>query len=228
MTSDWNHYPPIELPSPGLAVLAEPGGVWVGGLAGIAWYSATTGWAPLTSGLSLRSVTALAGGAGLLLAGGAGGIARSRDRGSSWSPCTFPGDTGTVTAIALSPNWPEDGTALAATLDNGILRSTDAGQSWQTAGFGLRSREVVALAWGRDETVVAATSAGLHRSPNAGRAWRVCAGTEETAFVALAMLPDGTRRGGRPTVWRRGQSLPDCRTTSASGPCRRWPGGGCF
>ena len=62
--------------------------------------------------------------------------------GRSWRRCSVPDDTGTVTALALSPRFQEDGTALAATLDNGILRSTDSGQSWQTSSFGLQSLEV--------------------------------------------------------------------------------------
>ena len=191
MTNDWHRYPPIELPTPVLVLLCGPDGLWAGGFGGVARYVELDGWTPLTSGLPLRSVTALAFGDGCLLAGGAGGIARSLDRGRTWQPSAVPGGTGTVTAFALSRTFAEDGTALAATLENGVLRSSDAGRSWQTSSFGLQSREVLAVAWGVGDGAVAATASGLYRSPHGGRAWRPCAQPEGTAFTALAALPDG-------------------------------------
>jgi photosystem II stability/assembly factor-like uncharacterized protein len=191
MTSDWYRHPPIELPTPVLAVLCGPDGLWAGGFGGLARYADPDGWTLLTSGLPLRSATALAFGDGCLLTGGAGGIARSPDRGRTWQPSAVPAGTGTVTAIALARTFPEDGTALAATLDNGVLRSTDAGRSWHPSSFGLQSREVLAVAWGAGESAAAATASGLYRSSNGGRAWRLCAQTEGTAFTALAALPDG-------------------------------------
>lgn len=192
MAGDWDRWPPIELASPALAVLAGSDGVWAGGLGGVARYTAEAGWTPLPAGLAVTSVIALARGAGCLLAGGAGGIARSADDGRSWQQSALPGGASTVTAIALSPTFAHDGTALAGTLEHGVLRSTDAGRSWQASGFGLPSREILGLAWGAAEAVVAATPAGLARSPNAGRSWRVCAGAEGIGFAALAARADGT------------------------------------
>ncbi len=192
MTSAWTRFPPITPPTPVLAVLAGSGGLWAAGLGGVARYDDERGWDPPVAGLPLRSVSALAAGAGVLLAGGDGGIARSDDGGHSWSRCAVPSGTGAIAAISLSPNVAQDSTALAATLDGGILRSTDTGRTWQRSGFGLPSQEVLAIAWGAGETVVAATAAGLARSPNAGRAWRHCSGTEGTAFTALTALPDGS------------------------------------
>jgi photosystem II stability/assembly factor-like uncharacterized protein len=192
MTEVWIRHQPIQTSSPVLAVLSGPNGVWAGGLGGVAWFEDDVGWKPLVSGLPLTTVTALAAGAGLLLAGGLGGIARSSDRGHSWSVASIPDGAATVTSLALSPSFAEDGEALAATLDNGILRSTDFGRTWTAASFGLRSHEILAFAWGRDGTVFAATRAGLHRSTNSGRAWRVVAGTEDIAVAAVAALPDGS------------------------------------
>src|SRR5215213_6215594 len=179
MSGEWRHFPRIDLPSPVLALLTSQDGLWAGGFGGVARYTAMDGWELLTAGLALRSVTALARAGGSLLAGGEGGIARSSNGGLSWQQCSVPSNIGTVTDLALSPRFEEDGTALAATLDNGILRSTDFGQSWQESSFGLQSSEVTAIAWGTDETVVAATPSGLFRSPNAGRAWRPLTSTAE-------------------------------------------------
>jgi photosystem II stability/assembly factor-like uncharacterized protein len=191
MTGEWRHFPRIDLTSPTLALLTSQDGLWGGGFGGVARYTEMDGWTLLTAGLALRSVTALAYAAGSLLAGGEGGIAWSLNGGLSWQLSSVPSDMGTVTDLTLSPRFQEDGTALAATLDNGIFRSTDYGQSWQASSFGLQSPEVAAIAWGTQETVIAATPCGLFRSPNAGRAWRILSPTADTAFVALAAARDG-------------------------------------
>jgi photosystem II stability/assembly factor-like uncharacterized protein len=186
VAGSWRAFPAIELPTPVMTLAARRGEVYAGSWGGVARYSPGEGWAPLLNGLPLRSVTALAEGAGILLAGGDGGVARSLDGGQSWRRGLVPEGTGPVSALALSPRIGEDGVAVAGTLGNGILRSTDGGQSWQTSSFGLGSADVLALAWGDDEAVVAATEEGLYQSPNGGRAWRVVPQTAGRAFVALA------------------------------------------
>ena len=191
MSGEWRHFPRIDLPSPVLALITSRDGLWAGGFGGVARYTDTDGWTLHSAGLALRTVATLVQAGGSLLAGGQGGIARSLDGGLSWQQCSVPDNVGTVTDFALSPRFEQDGTALAATLANGILRSTDYGQRWQASSFGLQSPEVAAIAWGRDETVVAATPSGLFRSPNAGRAWRVLAPTADTVFGALAAMEDG-------------------------------------
>jgi photosystem II stability/assembly factor-like uncharacterized protein len=188
---EWRRFPSIDLPSPVLAILPAPDGVWASGLGGVARYTEEDGWSPSSLSLPLRSVAALACAGGSLLAGGHSGIAQSRDGGRIWRRCSAPDDAGTVTALATSPHYDQNGTALAATLGNGILRTTDFGQSWQTANFGLQSPEVLALSWHTGETVSAATSGGLFRSPNAGRAWRALPTTIEMGFSAVATTPDG-------------------------------------
>ncbi|MGH2615043.1 MAG: WD40/YVTN/BNR-like repeat-containing protein, partial [Thermomicrobiales bacterium] len=179
------------MPSPVLALVAGDDGVWAGGLGGVAWYSDDNGWTPLTAGLPVRSVAALASGSGSLFAGGERGIARSKDGGRIWTRCAVPDGTNAMAALALSPRFLQDGTALAATLEHGVYRSTDFGESWQPSSFGLQSSEVLALAWGMGESVIAATSSGLYRSRNEGRAWQLCQQTAGTAFVTLTVLTDG-------------------------------------
>jgi photosystem II stability/assembly factor-like uncharacterized protein len=226
LTGEWRHYPRVELPSPVLALLTGPDSLWAGGFGGVACYSDADGWTPCAAGLALRAVTALTHHNGSLLAGGEGGIARSVRGGKSWRQCSVPDGVGTVTGLGLSPRFREDGTGLATTLDSGMLRSTDSGQSWQASSFGLQSLEVLAVAWGTGETVVAATSTSLVRSPNAGRAWRPLPSTAGTAFVALAAIGDGEmlaapdvgpllRSSQNLTTWSSVAALPlDVRTSA--------------
>ena len=47
------------------------------------------------------------------------------------------------------------------------------------------------MTWDTAETVIAATSDGLFRSPNAGRAWRALPSTAGMGFSALATTADG-------------------------------------
>ncbi len=190
VTDQWHFYPQIEQPCPVMALTADTDSLWAGGYGGVAHYVHES-WQPQTAGLHLTSVAALARVENWLFAGGAGGIARSGDDGASWQAAGIQGDVGAVTAIAASTNFKQDSTALAATLSGGILRTTNSGASWIPANFGIMSFEITALAWLNADIVLAATIDGIYRSPNGGRAWRICEGTSGGPFTVLAVLPDG-------------------------------------
>jgi photosystem II stability/assembly factor-like uncharacterized protein len=215
MTQTWTELPQIEVPTPVLALICAPDGVWAGGYGGVARYSERIGWTPPTAATPIRSVTAIAFGADCLLAGHASGIARSTDGGRSWRAASIATEVAT-TALALSPRFAEDGVALAATLESGVLRSTDSGRSWKSSSFGLQTQEVIALTWGEGENVLAATSAGIYRSPNGGRAWRAIPQTMELAFAALTTLPDGTILAA-PEIGRPLRATPELDTWSPVG-----------
>jgi photosystem II stability/assembly factor-like uncharacterized protein len=162
---------------------------------GVAWFppenTTTAQWQPRSANLPLSSVTALTKVETLLLAGGAEGIALSRDGGFHWQQARLEDGVASVTAFAISPRFSEDQTAVAATLANGVLRSDDGGYTWTNATFGLESTEVTALVWSSGSTLLAAASDGLYRSSNAGRAWRRVYKAEEMGVDAIAMLPGG-------------------------------------
>jgi photosystem II stability/assembly factor-like uncharacterized protein len=82
---------------------------------------------------------------------------------------------GTVTSLAMSPDFAKDGIVFAGTLA-GLHRSADGGRTWAGSGSGLRSPFVesvaVSPAFGADRTVVAgARNAGLWMSVDAGDSW---------------------------------------------------------
>lgn len=203
----WHSLPPVILSSPVFTLAAGQNGIWAGGTGGIAWYpgqpqgnddphgnehspEATPAWQTRISTLPLSLVTALTYKEGLLLAGGVEGIACSHDEGRYWQPALLEDGIASITAFALSPDFGEDQTAVAATMENGILRTDDGGRTWTNASFGLESFEVTALAWVFGPTLLAATSDGIYRSSNAGRAWRRVYAGEELGIDTIAYLSE--------------------------------------
>jgi photosystem II stability/assembly factor-like uncharacterized protein len=130
-----------------------------------------------------------------IFVGAADGIARSADRGETWVSPNMP-QRSHVSQIALSPAFPEDGAAFAATLEDGVLVTTDHGQNWHSWNFGLLDLEVLILAvspnFSVDETVLAGTASGLFRSTNGGRAWRELAVPESAMPLSGLGFVQGT------------------------------------
>lgn len=126
--------------------------------------------------------------------GGHGGVLRSLDGGDSWFVGLLPSPPPLVSALAISPGFSQDGTLLAATMEDGIFRSTDRGASWQACNFGLLDLHVLALAlspgFTSDQAVFAGTESGIFRSTNGGRAWRELPFPEQYAPVlSMALSP---------------------------------------
>lgn len=198
----WQQLPLPDLSSPVLALTVERDQLRAGGAGGIASYALVgthNAWLPGVAALPLSSVTALLALDGVLLAGGSEGIAYSFTGGESWQQAELEDGVAAIMALAASPAFANDRTALAATLENGLLRSTDGGRTWMNASFGLESLEVSTLIWANDQTLLAAARDGIYRSRDAGRAWRLiyAAGEDEAgAIEALAVLPDGTFLAG--------------------------------
>jgi photosystem II stability/assembly factor-like uncharacterized protein len=111
-----------------------------------------------------------------VVGGMAGGILCSSDGGRAWILAGTPAPPPTITALAVSPNYLEDGVLLAGTMEDGILRSTDCGWHWVSWNFGLLDLAIYSLAispdFAADDTLFAGTETGIFRSTNGGRAWR--------------------------------------------------------
>ena len=111
-----------------------------------------------------------------VFAGVPGGVLRSVAGGESWSATVLGSPPPTVSTLAVSPNFAEDGVVLAGTVEDGVFRTADRGERWSPWNFGLLDLDVLTLvfspAFAVDETVFAGTESGVFRSTNGGRAWR--------------------------------------------------------
>jgi photosystem II stability/assembly factor-like uncharacterized protein len=158
---------------------------------GRTWIQSLTGLTtPLLGALAVSS-------AGALLAGSLNGeLFSSFDYGESWDAGIVPAESkGTITSLAISPNYRTDGCAFAATDGAGLLVTRSSGHIWEDSSFGLGSGMVLAVAtapdWSRRETMFAATTDGVFISLNGGRAWRETELTpEDDAVDVLVISPD--------------------------------------
>jgi hypothetical protein len=86
-----------------------------------------------------------------------------------------------VVTLAADPQVEHTGVLLAGTDGGGILRTINRGSHWYSRNYGLRSFNVLALAWAppapatawpRWQMAFAATEEGVYHSPNGGRGWK--------------------------------------------------------
>jgi hypothetical protein len=103
-----------------------------------------------------------------------------------------------VVTLAADPQVELTGVILAGTDGGGILRTVNRGSHWYTRNYGLRSFQVLALAWAppapeaawpRWQTVFACTEEGVYHSPNGGRGWKR-AECPEAVYQTVAVAPD--------------------------------------
>jgi photosystem II stability/assembly factor-like uncharacterized protein len=125
------------------------------------------------------------------------GLYRSQDLGISWrrEPSGFDGLS--LTAVAVSPDFAEDGFLLVAGLESGIFRVRN-GQ-WLAGDFGGQRVTIVALAispaFAADGACFAATMAdGVFHSRDRGAHWEPCTfGLLDLDVIAIAISPEFAR-----------------------------------
>jgi photosystem II stability/assembly factor-like uncharacterized protein len=109
-----------------------------------------------------------------------GWLYRSDDRGESWHQLGRGLPSRQWDALALSPNFPRDGTLFVARRyygsDGAVYRSTNGGETWQPATRGLTDLNVAQLVfspdYAADATVFAvAPNTGIFRSLDGGDTW---------------------------------------------------------
>ncbi|MCX6033062.1 MAG: hypothetical protein NT169_27735 [Chloroflexi bacterium] len=135
-----------------------------------------------------------------LFAGTLGGVLRSADGGRTWEVAVLPSPPPLVVALAISPNYSQDGLVFAAAAQDGVYRSADRGRRWVAWNFGLLDLNILSLAlspgFAADETLFVGTESGVFRSTNGGRAWRETGFPSEWAPVlSLALSPEYDRDG---------------------------------
>ena len=101
-----------------------------------------------------------------------GKVLRSLDVGKTWEAADLESPAPQVTALVASPDFAQDGTILAATVQDGIFRSIDRGVSWADCNFGLYDPNINALSFIDAQTFVCGTQSGVFISANAGQSWR--------------------------------------------------------
>ena len=129
------------------------------------------------------------------------GVLRSRDGGETWDVVLLPSPPPLVVALAVSPNYEQDGVVFAGTAEDGVYHSEDRGKSWVAWNFGLFDLNIFCLAvspaFALDETIYTGTESGIFQSTNGGRAWRELAFPGEWAPVfSLALSPDYSLESG--------------------------------
>jgi photosystem II stability/assembly factor-like uncharacterized protein len=189
------------------SILVDPGGcAWIATTSGLR-FGQPNAWQVATNRLPLQP-TALAGIADgsarwqLLVAGPPGGIVIDA-AGAGWLPAWVDEVESSITCVLVSPRFAHDRVLLAGTESAGVLRSTDGGRNWRLSSAGLDDLAVLALAtapsWEQRELVLAGTTCGLYRSPNAGRAWAAC-GLDQQVVQAIAFAGSaifaGTEQSG--------------------------------
>jgi len=109
-----------------------------------------------------------------LLAGTAGGLLLSADRGMTWRPLAGIPRDAPVTAVALSPAEKRRVYVYVVRAGYGLMRSDDAGATWRPTELAAKPDEpVVATSLGPGSKVaVATTAASVSVSDDGGRSWR--------------------------------------------------------
>ncbi len=141
------------------------------------------------------------------------GVAFKLNQTDTWQAGWTDSVDAPVLTIAADPLAEYTGVVLAGTDGGGILRTANRGNHWYSRNFGLRSYNVLALAWAptapanawpRWQMVFAATEEGVYHSPNGGRGWKR-SDCPELVYQALAVSRDyhtsgvvlaGTEAGG--------------------------------
>jgi photosystem II stability/assembly factor-like uncharacterized protein len=127
----------------------------------------------------------LAGRGDVLLVACGSAMFRSTDGGGSWSPLDMPPLNSSIRDIVALGD-----TAVAAYTDHEVIWSPD-GIHWSGSAALPRNAEIHGLAGGLSGVLLAATSAGLMRSPNSGQSWSPVAhelGASSAQAVARAPL----------------------------------------
>jgi len=178
-----------------LCFSARASGLFISRDLGNTWqyaYQSLLGDTPLPT-LALAEAPMLDG-SRIVLAGVPGAVLHSTDFGRTWKVFRLQEPEPVVTALAVSPNFAEDGTAFAATQEDGVFVTSDHGATWTSWNFGLMDVQTFTLAvspaFASDKQVLVGLSSGLFCSSNRGRSWQpIDLPCGYDAVLSLALSP---------------------------------------
>ncbi len=124
-------------------------------------------WASARNGMDVHSrIRALAAHRGMIFAGtDSGGVFRSADDGTTWTPVNSGLTTQDIYALAANDQF-----IFAGTIGGGVFRSADRGANWARVNSGLPKLEIYALKV-VGESLIASTPGGVFRSRDQGQNW---------------------------------------------------------
>lgn len=135
-----------------------------------------------------------------VFAGTWGGMFKSTDGGANWQRLTraYFGPPGSITAVAVAPDFASSGHVLAGGGWGGVFYSQDGGINW-TANYSVSAPSAVVYSpdFGADHTAFAGGSSGLYKTTSKGLTW---ASILTQSIGSLAVSPqfgsDGTLFAG--------------------------------
>ena len=136
----------------------------------------------------------------IVIAGVPGGVLLSSDAGIIWQGTALSSPPPMVSAMAISPNFIEDGVVFVGSAEDGVFRSASRGNQWARWNFGLLDLTAycfcISPAYVEDETLYVGVESGIFRSTNGGRAWReVDLPVGFDAVLSLAISPSYAEDG---------------------------------
>ncbi|NIQ57567.1 MAG: hypothetical protein GWN71_30500, partial [Gammaproteobacteria bacterium] len=139
-----------------------------------------------------------------VFAGTWGGLFKSTDGGENWERLTrvYFGPPGSITAVAVAPDFTSSGHVLAGGGWGGLFLSQDGGLNW-TANYSVTAQSGVAYSpdFGADGVAFAGGSGGLYRTVDGGAHWT------EVLTRPVAALAVSPQFGADGTLFAGGEGL---------------------
>ncbi len=186
-------------PDLGVCFAARGSGLYRSVDGGVVWHSAYDSLG-FTEPMPTTSIVLSPDGDNTVFSGVPGGVLLSMDAGLNWTPTWLASPPPMVSALAISPNYNEDGVVFVGTAEDGVFRSADRGSHWTRWNFGLLDLTAYCMGvspdYAVDETLYIGVESGIFYSTNGGRAWReVDLSVGYDAVLSLALSPDFAEDG---------------------------------
>ena len=118
------------------------------------------------------------------------GLMRSMDIGRSWATCNFGLIDKEAVAIALSADFPNDMTILAA-FSTGLFKTSNMGSAWRELNIDAEAMPMACLAMTLNVALAGSETHGLFYSTDKGESWFKRGTFVSGPISALASSPDG-------------------------------------